>query len=242
MPLAHVSRKGKDFGVSSVHPGAPAEISTRRLFRPWVCESIGRGAGSCLVRFGIGDTSQRPVQRFLPATSVSLGGWVYGNGGVPFHRKAPCTPSDLRCRSHGCRSAPSSIAPGKPGETPRTSPAPNPIPLCAPQARPPNLSGEMAGPVRHPRQIPRIAGGRPFSADPCDEGARPSRITSADPARLPRLAAYPSAGWHDSRHGFAGRGKCRVKAGTVGDVPCDVDPRIEPEDDERSGGRPRKRR
>jgi hypothetical protein len=217
MPLAHVFAKGKEFGVLSVHPGVPAEMSTRRLFRPWVCESVGRGAGSCLVRVSICDTSQRPVQRFLPATSVSLGGWVYGNGGVPFHRKAPCTPSDLRCRSHGCRSAPSSIAPGKPGETPRTSPAPNPIPLCAPQARPPNLSGEMAGPVRHPRQIPRIAGGRPFSADPCDEGARPSRTASADPAWLPRLAAYPSAGWEDCRPGLRGGEKSRAFSRKTGE-------------------------
>jgi len=32
----------------------------------------GRGAESCLVRFGLGDTSQRPVRQFLSATPVSL--------------------------------------------------------------------------------------------------------------------------------------------------------------------------
>ncbi len=76
----------------------------------------------------------------------------------------------------------------------------------------PGFSGETTGSVRHP-VIPLVTGRRPFSAGPSGTGPRPSRTRSADPALLPRLAAYPSAGWGDCRHGFHGRGKWCVKKG-----------------------------
>ncbi len=42
-----------------------------------------------------------------------------------------------------------------------------------------------------PRRIPRIAGGRPFSADPVHEVARPFLTPRADPASPSRLTVYP---------------------------------------------------
>ena len=65
-------------------------------------------------------------------------------------------------------------------------------PLCAAQARPARSFGhqkQVAGPK--PSRFPRLAGGRPFSADPDDEGSRRPFTTSAGPASPGRLLVYP---------------------------------------------------
>jgi len=54
------------------------------------------------------------------------------------------------------------------------------------------LSGQVPATIlARPRRFPRIAGGRPFSADPVREVPRPPLTPRADPASLPRLAVYP---------------------------------------------------
>ena len=65
-------------------------------------------------------------------------------------------------------------------------------PLCAAQARPARSFGhqkQVAGPK--PSRFPRLAGGRPFSADPDDEGSRRPSTTGAGPASPGRLPVYP---------------------------------------------------
>ena len=80
---------------------------------------------------------------------------------------------------------------GQTGETPRTSSGAKPDPFVCHTGTPAEFIGRNEGNGPPPRRFPRIAGGRPFSADPFDEGLRPSRTESADPASLPRLAVYP---------------------------------------------------
>ncbi len=54
--------------------------------------------------------------------------------------------------------------------------------MCAAQARP----------ERNPdNRLSAVPGGKPFSADPEHEALRLPLATRADPASLPRLAAYP---------------------------------------------------
>src|SRR5690606_20297865 len=65
-------------------------------------------------------------------------------------------------------------------------------PMCAAQARPARSFGlqkQVAGPK--PSRFPRVAGGRPFSANPDDGDLRRFSITSAGPASPARLPVYP---------------------------------------------------
>ncbi len=113
-------------------------------------------------------------------------------------QRASCTLSGLRCRSHDCRSAPSSTCAVRagPDKGPRTPHGPSRHPVCRTGTPGAPFGDEAAGPVRHPRRFPRVAGGRPFSADP-DRGAlRPFPTARADPASPQRLAVYPRRdGW-----------------------------------------------
>ncbi|CCF21658.1 protein of unknown function [Pseudorhizobium banfieldiae] len=113
-----------------------------------------------------------PVRRFVPATPVSLprsDGEVV-SAGFP----GPGVSSGLR------------VGPEDPA-----TPSPS-TPLCAAQARPARTFGhqkQVAGPK--PSRFPRVAGGRPFSADPDGEGARRPSTTSAGPTSPGRLLVYP---------------------------------------------------
>ena len=64
-------------------------------------------------------------------------------------------------------------------------------PPCVPHRHARRLYQEKrrAGPP--PRRFPRIARGRPFSADPVREVSRPPLTPRADPASPQRLAVYP---------------------------------------------------
>ena len=150
-------------------------------------------------------TVQRPVRRFLPATSASLrwrGAWERWRA-LP--KKGSCTPSGSRCRSHDCRSAPSSTAPCERGSPGRRMVQP---PCCVPH--------------RHARRRDRGKTAVRSDAPPFPPFRRRETIFRAPGAsrfaspphapRRPRLAATPcgvsAAGWEDCRHGVEGWGKC----------------------------------
>lgn len=179
-------RAGSAAGFKDVSDGAPEAA-----------------ASECMKR----DTLRHPVRRFLPATPVSLRQRALRERWRAPPQTGSCTPSDLRCRSHDCRSACLPPAPCEPGSSnPRTPHGANP-PSCVPHRHARRLDQRKRGGGPPPRRRPRFARGRPFSADPDRGTLRPFPTTRAGPASLPRLTAYPRAERGDCRRRFGGWGK-----------------------------------
>ena len=186
-------------------------------------------------------TFQRPVRRFLPGLRSLCGEGFMGTVACP----------SFEGTMHALRlTVPQPWLPvgavfhraGRTGAKPlRRRPTPNPIPLCAAQARPPSLSGDTKGPARRPAVSPGSPGGDHFPRTRCVR----FRVLPSRPAPTPpRCNALQGirGGMGNCRHGFWGRGKWRGDFLCGEGVPWGVDPGVGAEDDDRrKGWRPKRR-
>ena len=155
---------------------------------PWrSCEfsKFGRGAESCLVSLVLCGTSQRPVRRLLPATSVSLQGSSRRcSSDLPKHGRTDLPPTLRRLRQTLVVTTDAFVRRHHPRRPP----------LCAAQARPARSFGlQETGAGPKTRASPRVAGGRPFSANPVHEVLRLPLMPRAGPTSPARLPVYPRA-------------------------------------------------
>ena len=157
---------------------------------------FGRGAESCLLSLVLCGTSQRPVRRLLPATSVSLQGSSRRcSSGLPKHGRTDLPPTLTAPSPNARRDDRHTVRRHHPRRPP-----------CVPHRHARRaLSGfKRRGSGPKPRASPRVAGGRPFSANPEDGDLRRFSTTGAGPTSPARLPVYPRAERGDYGHGFAG--------------------------------------
>ncbi len=155
---------------------------------PWrSCEfsKFGRGAESCLVSLVLCGTSQRPVRRLLPATSVPLQGSSRRcSSGLPKHGRTDLPPTLTAPSPNARRDDRHTVRRHHPRRPP-----------CVPHRHARRaLSGfKRRGSGPKPRASPRVAGGRPFSASPVHEVLRLPLMPRAGPTSPARLPVYPRA-------------------------------------------------